>query len=261
MQIKEQKMFVAVDIGNSNITVGFKTDGKWKEYRFSTHSEQPLMLLKEHLNMLNINNITGIGLSSVVPKVTPIVRSELELLFGITPVIVHKSHYHLLPIKPNNPDELGTDLLVNSLAARQLFGPTESLIIDFGTALTYTFVDSDGKIGGVAIAPGINTALRALTEHAAQLPEISPTLPDKVLGTDTVLAIKGGTIWGFVGQVSFIIEKIKEETTPNLKIVATGGLSHVLKPLTPLFDCIDRHLTLNGIEAYCNIIMQAKKQV
>lgn len=83
-------MFVAVDIGNSNITVGFKDQGKWEEYRFSTHSEQPLMLLREQLKSLNINAIKGICLSSVVPKVTPIVRSELELLFGITPITVHK---------------------------------------------------------------------------------------------------------------------------------------------------------------------------
>lgn len=251
-------MFIAVDIGNSNITVGFKKKNGWTEYRFPTHSEQPFLLLKEHVKSFNINDIKGIGLSSVVPKVTPIIRSEIELLFGMKPLTVYKGDYHLLPIKPKNPDELGTDLLVNSLAAHQLFGPTESLIIDFGTALTYTFVDAEGSIGGVAIAPGINTALRALTEHAAQLPEITPTLPDVVLGKDTVSAIKGGTIWGFVGQVSFMIKKIKEETTPNLKIVATGGLSHVLKPLTPLFDHIDRDLTLNGIEAYYNIVTNSR---
>jgi len=250
-------MFIAVDIGNSNITVGIKENNKWTEYRFSTHSEQPLLLLKEQAKIVNNSKLRGICLSSVVPKVTPLVRSEIEIIFGITPLVVNKADYALLPVKANNPDELGTDLLVNSLAAHKLFGSTDCLIIDFGTALTYTFVASNGNIGGVAIAPGINTALRALTEHAAQLPEISPTLPDKILGTDTVSAIKGGTIWGFVGQVSFLIDKIKQETTPNLKIVATGGLSHVLKPLNPLFDHIDRHLTLNGIEAYYNIISKS----
>ncbi len=250
-------MFIAIDIGNSNITIGFKSNNKWTEYRFSTHSEQPLLLLREYVKGLNISNIRGIGLSSVVPKVTPIIRSELELLFGIKPITVYKGDYHLLPIKPKNPDELGTDLLVNSLAANKLFGFTESLIIDFGTALTYTFIDAKGGVGGVAIAPGINTALRALTEHAAQLPEITPTLPSTVLGNDTVSAIKGGTIWGFVGQVSFMIEKIKQETTPNLKIIATGGLSHVLEPLNPLFNHIDRQLTLNGIEIYFDIVTEA----
>ncbi len=251
-------MFIAVDIGNSNITVGIKKNKKWTEFRFQTHSEQPLLLLKEQSKLLDISNLKGIALSSVVPKVTPIVKSEIEILFGITPVVVNKADYYLLPVKAANPDELGTDLLVNSLAAHALFNSNDCLIIDFGTALTYTFVASSGAIGGVAIAPGINTALRALTEHAAQLPEIAPALPDKILGTDTVSAIKGGTIWGFVGQVSFMIEKIKQETTPNLKIVATGGLSHVLKPLNPLFDHIDRYLTLDGIEAYFDIITAAK---
>ncbi|VAW26792.1 Pantothenate kinase type III, CoaX-like, partial [hydrothermal vent metagenome] len=165
-------MFVAVDIGNSNITVGLKIKGEWTEYRFPTHSEQPLLLLREQIKELNIKKIRGVGLSSVVPTVTPLVRSELELLFGIKPVVVNKSDYKLLPITPKNPDELGTDLLVNSLAASQLYSNTESLIIDFGTALTYTFVDAKGNIKGVAIAPGINTAIRALSKTAAQLPEI-----------------------------------------------------------------------------------------
>ncbi len=247
-------MFVAVDIGNSNITVGLKQNGRWKEYRFPTHSEQPLLLLKEQINLLNINKISGVCISSVVPTVTPIIRSEIELLFGVKPLVINKADYHKLPIKPSNPDELGSDLLVNSLAANQLFKSSESLIVDFGTALTYTYVTASGAIKGVAIAPGINTAIRALSTKAAQLPEITPTLPESVLGTDTVSAIKCGTIWGFVGQVSFMIDKIKHETTPNLKIVATGGLSHVLKPLNTLFHHIDRHLTLNGIEAYYHLV-------
>lgn len=253
-------MFVAVDIGNSNITVGIKKSDTWTEYRFPTHSEQPLLLLKDQIKSLDLSELTGICVSSVVPAVTPLVRSEIELLFGMRPLVVNKQHYTYLPIEPTNADELGSDLLVNSLAANQICDGQECLIIDFGTALTYTYVNAKGSIKGVAIAPGINTALKALTQNAAQLPQITPTLPDKILGTDTVSAIKGGTVWGFVGQVSFMIDKIKEETKTDFKTIATGGLSHVLKPLNPLFDYIDRHLTLNGIEAYYNIVMNAKKQ-
>lgn len=253
-------MFVAVDIGNSNITVGIKQNDNWTEYRFPTHSEQPLLLLKDYVKLLNISELNGICLSSVVPSVTPIVRSEIEILFGKRPLVVNKMHFKYLPIDPTNPDELGSDLLVNTLAANQLCKGQECLIVDFGTALTYTYVDANGAIKGVSIAPGINTALKALSQSAAQLPQITPTLPDKALGTDTVSAIKGGTIWGFVGQVSFMIEKIRKETNPNMKTIATGGLSHVLKPLHPLFDHIDRHLTLNGIEAYYNIVMPALRQ-
>ena len=252
-------MFVAVDIGNSNITVGIKKDKKWLEYRFPTHSEQPLLLLKEQIKLLKIKKLKGICLSSVVPEVTPLVRSEIEILFGMKPVVVNKRHYHLLPINPTNPDELGSDLLVNTLAAHDICGAHDCLIVDFGTALTYTYVDASGTIKGVSIAPGINTALQALTKSAAQLPEITPTLPEKVLGTDTVSAIKGGTVWGFVGQVSFMIDKIRQETTTDLKTIATGGLSHVLKPLDPLFDYIGRHLTLRGIEVYHDIVSASKK--
>jgi len=253
-------MFVAVDIGNSNITVGIKINEKWTEYRFPTHSEQPLLLLREQIKLFNLTTLMGIGLSSVVPDVTPVVYSELELLFGQQPILIHKRHYHLLPIVTKNPDELGTDLLVNCLAAHNLCNKSDCLVVDFGTALTYTFVNAEGIIKGVAIAPGINTALKALTKNAAQLPEITPTLPDKALGTDTVSAIKGGTVWGFVGQVSFMIDKIKKETNLELKVIATGGLSHVLKPLDPLFDYIERHLTLEGIEQYHTIVVANSKQ-
>lgn len=252
-------MFVAIDIGNSNITVGIREADKWHEYRFPTHSEQPLLLLKDQIKSLNIKKLKGIGLSSVVPEVTPLVRSEIEILFGMKPVVVNKRYYHLLPIEPTNPDELGSDLLVNSLAAHDICGSNDCLVVDFGTALTYTYIDASGVIRGVSIAPGINTALKALTKNAAQLPEITPTLPDKTLGTDTVSAIKGGTVWGFVGQVSFMVDKIKQETSQGLKTIATGGLSHVLKPLDPLFNYIDRHLTLKGIEVFFDIISASKK--
>ncbi|MCB0495639.1 MAG: type III pantothenate kinase [Cyclobacteriaceae bacterium] len=252
-------MFVAVDIGNSNITVGLKKEDKWQEYRFPTHSEQPLLLLREQIKLLDLSKLRGVGISSVVPSVTPLVRSEIELLFGMNPVVVNKRHYQYLPVEPDNPDELGSDLLVNSLAASKLCGQNDCLIVDFGTALTYTYIDVKGAIKGVSIAPGINTALKALSQNAAQLPQITPTLPEKALGTDTVSAIKAGTIWGFVGQVSFMINKIKEENNPNLKTIATGGLSHVLKPLDKVFDHIDRHLTLNGIEVYHDIVKAAMR--
>lgn len=252
-------MFVAVDIGNSNITVGIREKDAWHEYRFPTHSEQPLLLLKDQIKDFKNNTFKGIGLSSVVPEVTPLVRSEIEILFGMKPVVVNKRHYHLLPIEPTNADELGSDLLVNSLAAHDICGNNDCLVVDFGTALTYTYINAEGVIKGVSIAPGINTALKALTKNAAQLPEITPTLPEKALGTDTVSAIKSGTVWGFVGQVSFMVAKIRKETSSGLKTIATGGLSHVLKPLNPLFDYVDRHLTLRGIEVYFDVVNAAKK--
>ena len=130
-------MFVAVDIGNSNITVGIKKDKKWLEYRFPTHSEQPLLLLKEQIKLLKIKKLKGICLSSVVPEVTPLVRSEIEILFGMKPVVVNKRHYHLLPINPTNPDELGSDLLVNTLAAHDICGAHDDRTVrhDFQTKL------------------------------------------------------------------------------------------------------------------------------
>ena len=119
-------------------------------------------------------------------------------------------------------------------------------------------MNEDGYIEGVAIAPGIKTAMQALSGNAAQLPEISLKLPDKPLGTNTVEAMNSGILWGFVGQVSFMINKIKSGVAPEIKTIATGGLSEVLQPLREEFDEIDRYLTLKGIYEFTKIVKGAQ---
>jgi type III pantothenate kinase len=250
-------MFIAIDIGNTNITVGIRKNELWHEYRISSEEVQPLAYYTHQLTLIteNINKdqIEGVCISSVVPHLTDLIIDATKIELHQEPILFQQKWYHLLPIKTTNPEEIGTDLLANALAGYNKHqGPC--LIVDFGTALTYTLVDPDAHLGGVAIAPGIRTSMESLSGNAAQLPEIPLELPEKPLGTNTVEAMNSGILWGFVGQVTFMIDKIKNEVDYNITTIATGGLSEVLRPLEDKFDIIDRNLTIQGIYEFFKLV-------
>ncbi|MEN8248663.1 MAG: type III pantothenate kinase [Bacteroidota bacterium] len=254
-------MFVAIDIGNTNITIGVHKHGQWQEHRIGSVEIQPLAYYTQQLSIIagevNKEKLEGVGISSVVPNLTDIIMDATKLVLHKEPVLLARKWYSLLPVVSANPDEMGTDLLANSLAGFKVH-EAPCLIVDFGTALTYTLIRPDGFIEGVAIAPGIKTAMQSLSGNAAQLPEISLKLPDNPLGTNTVEAMNSGILWGFVGQVSFMVNKIKAEADFEIKIIATGGLSEVLKPLENEFDVIDRNLTVEGIREFVRIVQSAQ---
>ena len=211
---------------------------------------QQLALIAENIDK---EQIEGVAVSSVVPHLTEIILDATKIELHHEPILLQKKWYHLLPIATSNPEEIGTDLLANALAGyNKKKGPC--LIVDFGTALTYTLVNPDRHLGGVAIAPGIKTAMQSLSGNAAQLPEIPLELPEKALGTNTVEAMNSGILWGFVGQVTFMIDKIKNDANYDITTIATGGLSEVLKPLEDKFDIIDRNLTIQGIYEFFKLV-------
>ena len=250
-------MFIAIDIGNTNITVGVRKKEIWNEFRIGSEEVQPLAFYTQQLAIItqdiDKSQIEGVGVSSVVPHLTEIILDATKIELHHEPVLFQKKWYHLLPIVTSNPEEIGTDLLANALAGyNKKHGPC--LIVDFGTALTYTLIDPDNHLGGVAIAPGIRTSMKSLSGNAAQLPEIPLELPDKPLGSNTVEAMNSGILWGFVGQVTFMIDKIKSELDYDITTIATGGLSEVLKPLENKFDIIDRNLTIQGIYEFFKLV-------
>lgn len=251
-------MFIAIDIGNTNITLGVLENSLWEEYRFSSDENQSVEHYEEHFNLLkqslSATSVEGIVVSSVVPQLTPLVLEAVKFVFHTNPYVLEKKWYKKLPIVPTNPDEIGTDLVANALAAWTIV-QDKLLVVDFGTALTYTYVSREGRIEGVSIAPGIQTSMNSLSSKAAQLPEINLDLPERVLGTNTVEAMKAGILWGYVGQVQFLIEKIKSEKGQDLTTIATGGLSEVLKPLQKSFDIIDKHLTLKGLYYFYKLMV------
>jgi type III pantothenate kinase len=243
-------MFIAIDIGNTNITVSVRTEKGWEEFRLASDEAQPMVYYTHQLEIIasgfDLEKLEGVGVSSVVPHLTDVIMDATAIEIHKEPLLLQKKYYHLMPIETPNPEEMGTDLFANALAGYlKANGPC--LIVDFGTALTYTLVNANKQIEGVAIAPGIRTAMESLSGKAAQLPEIPLELPEKLLGTNTVEAMNSGILWGYVGQVSYMVEKIRKSVDYPITVIATGGLSQVIKPLESNFDFIDRDLTVTGI--------------
>ena len=137
-------------------------------------------------------------------------------------------------------------MVANSVYAHHQYD-SDVLIVDFGTALTFTLVDRAGKMQGVSIAPGLKTAVKSLFSQTAQLPEVPLEMPESALGFDTVSAIQSGILWGYVGMVKEMIERVKSERNGELKVIATGGLSSILTPLAQYFDEVNKLITLQGL--------------
>ena len=161
--------------------------------------------------------------------------------------VVGPNLYDELSYEVPRPYEIGTDLVSNAYAAFRKY-QRPCIIVDFGTALTFTTVNDIGYIKGVAIAPGIKTAMKALSNNTAQLPEIPLELPSSVIGMHTTHAMQAGILWGYVGIAKELISKIREEVGTEYIAIATGGLSFVMEPLKNVFYAIDPELTLNGLK-------------
>ena len=247
-------MLLAIDIGNTNIVFGVNENSEWKNHwRIQTDqlktADEYEVIFRSLLNGGKIcnSNITQIILSSVVPSLVHPLSEMLKGLFSdATQTIVNPEIYTRLPIKVLNPYEIGADLVANAVAAFRKYGKLTT-VIDFGTALTFTTIGKDSEILGVAIAPGLNTAVSALAGKTAQLPQIHLTPPPSVLGENTIHAIQSGIVFGYTGLVDSIIERTQNELNEKLTVVATGGLSSIIAPLTKNIKTIEPLLTLDGL--------------
>lgn len=255
-------MLLAIDIGNSNTVFGVKNETEWvNSWRIQT---DPLKMADEYevifrslLTGGDIANtaITKAVVSSVVPSlVHPFSEMLSVLLPNATLILVGPDIYSRLPVKILNPYQIGSDLVSNAVAAHHKFGSLTT-IIDFGTALTFTTIGSNSEILGVAIAPGLQTAVSALAGKTAQLPQIHLVPPPSVLGSNTIHAIQSGVVYGFTGLVDSIIERTQNELQEKLTVVATGGLSAIIAPLTQHIKIVEPMLTLDGLNliySFCN---------
>jgi type III pantothenate kinase len=252
-------MLLAIDIGNSDVVFGLYKSNNWKnifriESSFSKlasdfDSRLRFLFLENDIKLSEIENCI---ISSVVPHLTGPIIEMVENLFGKKPVILGPSIYPKLPLKILRPTEIGTDLVCNALYAHNKY-KSNAVVVDFGTALTFTIVSATGQILGVSIAPGLRTAVKSLFSNTAQLPEVPLEVPESVIGQNTVHAIQAGVMWGYIGMVEKMIFKIKEEIGADCKVIATGGLSSKLSQLHPLFDEIDVNITLNGLRIVSEI--------
>lgn len=198
-------MILTIDIGNTNIVFGVYNSSEWlKIWRIQTDwsktADEYEVIFRSllHSAEIPVQEIERTVLSSVVPRLIRIFHEMLNRLFGHSPALVEPSVYNKLPIKVLNPFEIGPDLVADATAAFIRYGGS-CMVIDFGTALTFTTISQSGEILGVAIAPGLLTALKSLTGNTALLPEVQLAAPPSVLGKNTIHAIQSGLVLGFAG--------------------------------------------------------------
>jgi type III pantothenate kinase len=246
-------MLLCIDIGNTNLVLGLWDDNKWlAKWRVRTDREKMpdeyALLLKALITDrgYDLKQITRVVIGSVVPRLKKVFQELFEQYLGINPLILGPGVRTGLRIRIDNPAELGADLVADAVAAYHRFH-TACIIVDFGTATTFSALSEEGDFMGVAIAPGLEVAADALSSSTAQLPRISLTAPTRAIGTNTVLSMQSGLIYGYVGLVEGMIRRIRKELGGKSEVIATGGMASVLAPLTSELSHVDPELTLDGL--------------
>ena len=248
-------MLLAIDIGNTNITIGvFEGEEILGKFRITTKmprtSDEYGITLRELLRNQNMDpdKVDAVIVASVVPDIMHSFSSAIIKYFGFKPLIVSAGIKTGIRVATENPRQTGPDRIVDAVAAYKIYGGP-IIVVDFGTATTYDLVEPDGTFGCGATAPGIRTSARALWGGAAMLPEIEIKKPDTILARETVSSMQAGLVYGYIGQTEYIINKIKEESGyTDAKVVATGGLGNILAKETDCIDFYDPDLTLKGLK-------------
>lgn len=205
-----------------------------------------LRSLFEHSGLM-FEQIEGIIISSVVPPIMFSLERMCTKYFHIEPQVVGPGMKTGLNIKYDNPKEVGADRIVNAVAAIQQYGGP-LIVVDFGTATTYCYIDENKQYMGGAIAPGITISTEALYSRAAKLPRIEIARPDNIIGKNTVSAMQSGILFGYVGQVEGIVKRMKWQAKQEPKVIATGGLASLIANESDCIDIVDPFLTLKGLE-------------
>jgi len=246
-------MVLVFDVGNTNIVVGVYhrneliTHWRIRTDTLRTADEYGVMLNSLfHYHDLSMRSVTAVVISSVVPPLMMEMENMSERYFGCKPLVVGPGIKTGLPIKYDNPREVGADRVVNAVAALNKYG-SPLIIVDFGTATTFCVVNEHGEYLGGAIAPGVRISTEALVNRASKLPRVELTVPRSVIGKNTVMSMQVGIVYGFVGQVEGIINRMKKEIHGQPTVVATGGLASIIAGETDCIDVVDEFLTLEGL--------------
>jgi type III pantothenate kinase len=247
-------MILTIDVGNTNITCGiFDKEELTVSFRMTTKiprtSDEYGMLISNLLekNDLSVENIQDAIICSVVPNIMHALQGALVKYFKIKPIVVETGIKTGIRIVTPNPQQIGADRIVDAVGAYELYGGPV-IVIDFGTATTYDYVDETGAFLGGITAPGIRISAKALWEDAAKLPEIEIKKPDQILAKDTISSMQSGLVYGQIGQTEYIIKKVREEVgREDAKVVVTGGLGRIIASETEYVDIYDPNLTLKGI--------------
>lgn len=253
-------MILLIDVGNTNIVLGVYDEEKEKlvgDWRLSTDSKKTsdeygveIMQLFYYKNF-KVEDIKGVILSSVVPNIVYTLEHMIRKFFDKTPIVVGPGVKTGINIKYDNPKEVGADRIVNAVAAHEIY-KRHVIIIDFGTATTFCALNKDGDYLGGVICPGVKISSDALFERAAKLPRVELVKPDNIICKNTVSSMQAGIVFGYIGQVQYIVSKMKKEMMEMYNeepfVVATGGLARLIYEEGNCIDKIDSFLTLEGLK-------------
>jgi type III pantothenate kinase len=247
-------LILVVDVGNTNIVLGiYEQKNLLHHWRLSTNraatvDEYGIMIhnLFNHAG-IRIEQINGVIISSVVPPLMFVLEQLCSKYLHKIPLIVGPGIKTGLNIRIENPREMGADRIVNAVAGIELYG-SPLVIVDFGTATTFDYIDEAGHLLGCAIAPGIGISMEALYQKAAKLPRIELVRPKTTVGRNTVTSMQSGIVYGFAGQADGIVDRMREEFNTTPTVVATGGFAELISAESKTIQVVNPLLTIQGLQ-------------
>ncbi len=247
-------MLVAIDIGNTNITIAFfENDILSNSYRLTTKTQRTSdeygFMLTSFLVQANKTkeDIDDVIVSSVVPKIMHSFTNAIYKYLCKEPIIVGPGIKTGINVKTDSPSSVGADRIVDLAGALYTYKQA-AIVVDFGTATTFDYVDDNATFRYGITAPGLEITAHALSSMAAQLPEIEIKKPDSILGTNTITSMQAGTVYGYIGLTEYIIKQMKKELNASPIVIATGGLGRIIAENTDTIDIYDRDLTFKGLK-------------
>lgn len=248
-------MILVIDVGNTNTEIGIiKDDELLESWRFVTKtprtSDEYAVVMKGFFENagLDYHQVGSAIIASVVPNIMHSLKNGVFKLCGVEPLEVGPGIKTGMPIQTSDPSEVGADRIIDAVAAYTIYGGP-LIVIDFGTATTFDYVDEKGCYLYKVTAPGIQISAEALFQSAAQLPSIGIVKPDSILGKDTVTSMQAGLVYGYLGQMEYIVAKMREELgRDDIKVVATGGYGGMFSRESSVIDLYDPKLSLKGLK-------------
>jgi len=241
-------MLLAVDVGNTQTALGlYDESGLTDHWRLATERSTTADELGVLIGgLLDFDAVDGICLASTVPVLVREWEQLAEKWASAPLLVVGPGVKTGIPIRYDDPRELGPDRIVNSVAAKERYG-APVIVVDFGTSTNFDVVSPAGEYVGGVLAPGIEISMDALFARAARLVKVDYAAPPSVIGKTTVAALQSGLVYGFAGQVDGVVERIREELDAEAPAIATGGLADLVAPHSRTIESVDLFLTLDGL--------------